>query len=587
MRRSPLVLLPAALMACKDPAPEGQRPADPAVSVAAPCDVVDARGTASKVDVSDFDDPVARLLLTEGCPASFEDVAQRLAKRDDRECLDDGFSPTRTTLLSERAQLRGTPEGSTDECSDKPIAIFRGVVQRRCGGRPSYGLFASLAPLATIQKKLPDTVELIGFDPTAKRFRFYTREEGGWRYHGDSVEMLDGVTADGARRCAACHVGGGLVMKELDAPWLHWEGRTTTAGVQAMLSRYEALGSRSHGVVTDFRPAGQELEEAIVAGNEAWMKTRIEHQRTHATLARLLRPLFCDEEINIRTAAQSPSSPTHAERESGSFELPVAGFLAARRLVGAETIAVSVAHYHAAVAAAGQRIQTFCDKPLRTDDDAVVVDTAFDFAYPHRAAIDNLAVATLVEENIVDEAFVRGVLAVDLTRPVFSEARCSLLAEVPDVPPEDRSPAKIRAAVLEAVADSTTPAAQELRANLSDDARDPAARVSALLRACGQRPPEALAADLNAYASALRRKARALPLLELPEVLPVDDLPERPGLHIDAKTCTLVEDAPAQHRLAVLREGGAGGGGGQRQSECYDVAEGQALAMADAPGASL
>ena len=539
---TPIALL-ALVIGCKDStseaAPETKRATVERIAPTTPCDVVDARGKGTTVDVSDFGDPVARLVLAKGCPETFDDVAKVLSEVDARACDDDGFSPVRTTLLSERAQMRGTPDGSTDKCADKPIAIFRGVVQRNCGGRPPYGVFASLAPLATVQDELPDVIEMIGFDPKTGSFRFYTHEEGRWRYHGDSFDMLEGMAPDGARRCAACHVGGGLVMKELDPPWLHWEGRTTTAGVLDMLKKYESLGSRSHGAVTDFRPAGKELEEAIIAGNEAWIAKRIEHQRAKAPLERLLRPLFCDEEINLRTAAQSPSPPTATTGEEGKFELPVAGFLAASRLVGPETIKIDLADYHQALAKANQRIDTFCDKPLRTDSDETIIDTVFDFAYPHRSSIDNLAVDALVEEGVVDEAFVRAVLAVDLTRPVFSEARCALLEHVPNVSADERTPAKIRAVVLKALAEVETPAAKELRDNLGPEARDPTARVSAMLRACADRPSAELVADLHAYASSLRNKARKNPVIELPEVLPVDDLPDRPGLHFDPDTCRL------------------------------------------------
>ena len=545
---APIALL-ALVIGCKDrtseAAPETKE-ATEQVALTTPCDVVDARGKGTTVDVSDFGDPVARLVLAKGCPGTFDDVAKVLAEADDRDCDDDGFSPVRTTLLSERAQMRGTPEGSMDECAQKPIAIFRGVVQRNCGGRPAYGLFASLAPLATVQKKLPDMIEMIGYDPKTGSFRFYTHEDGRWRYHGDSFDMLEGMAPDGARRCAACHVGGGLVMKELDPPWLHWEGRTTTEGVLEMLKKYESLGSRSHGAVTDFRPAGKELEEAIIAGNEAWIAKRIEHQRAKAPLKRLLRPLFCDEEINLRTAAQSPSSPTATTGEEGKFELPVAGFLAASRLVGPETIKIDLPDYHQVLVKANQRVDTFCDKPLLTDADEPIVDTIFDFAYPHRSSIDNLAVDALVEAGVVDEAFVRAVLAVDLTRPVFSEARCGLLEHVPDVAADERSPATIRAKMLEALADVETDAAKELRDNLGPEAKDATARVSAMLRACAERPSAELVADLHAYASVLRDKARKNPVIELPEVLPVDDLPERPGLHFDPETCALEDGASAK-----------------------------------------
>ncbi|MEN8197013.1 MAG: hypothetical protein ABFS30_10945, partial [Pseudomonadota bacterium] len=49
-------------------------------------------------------------------------------------------------------------------------------------------------------------------------------------FFGTSADMLEGKGTGDTRRCAACHVGGGLIMKELDAPWLHWEGDTTTPG---------------------------------------------------------------------------------------------------------------------------------------------------------------------------------------------------------------------------------------------------------------------------------------------------------------------------------------------------------------------
>jgi len=538
----PLALV-ALVIGCKDRTsevvPESKAAVPEEATVAVPCDVVDARGKGTTVDVSDFGDPVSRLVLASGCPETFDDVAKVLAEVDARDCVDDGFSPVRTTLLSERAQMRGTPDGSMDECADKPVAIFRGVVQRNCGGRPAYGLFASLAPLATVQDKLPDVIEMMGYDPKTGSFRFYTHEEGRWRYHGDSFDMLEGMAPDGARRCAACHVGGGLVMKELDPPWLHWEGRTTTEGVLDMLEKYESLGSRSHGAVTDFRPAGKELEEAIVAGNTAWIAKRIEHQRAKAPLKRLLRPLFCDEEINLSTAAQSPSPPTAKTGEAGKFELPVGGFLAARRMVGPETIKIDLTDYHQVLSSANQRIDTFCDKTLLTDADEPIIDTIFDFAYPHRSSIDNLAVDALVEAGVIDEAFVRAVFAVDLTRPVFSEARCGLLEYVPDVAADERTPTKIRAAVLRALSDVDTAAAKELRDNLSAEARDPTARVSAMARACAERPPAELVADLHAYASMLRNKARKNRVIELPEVLPVDDLPDRPGLHFDPETCQL------------------------------------------------
>lgn len=545
-----------ALGACKRDESQGDGDKDEPAGVASvtkvgACEVSDAKGGAGNVSVTGFADPVARIILAGECPTSYGDVLGRLESADAEGCLDDGFSAVRTTLVSERAQLRGDPGGSLEECAQDPAAIYRAVLQRPCGGRPDYGLFLAVAPLATVVDVKPRMVEAIGFDGDAGLFRYYTLEEGKWHYHGDSIDMLAGPAENGARRCAACHVSGGLIMKELDTPWLHWEGRTTTPGVQGLLTDHPEMGSRNAGTVTDFRPAGKELEDAIVAGNLAWTRTRIRHQRQNDTLPRLLRPLFCDEDIGLRAASDTATPPHATGGEDGAFEIPVGGLLASSRLTGPDTLTLPLADYHAALLAAGHRVATFCDKPMNDAEGRPVVDTLFDYAYPHRAAADDAAVDLLVEEGIVDEAFVRAVLAVDLTRPFLSDARCGLLEHVPDLPAEQRKPTAIRQAVLDALAEVPDPAAVQLVENLGDSARDPTAQVSALVRACRARPTAELAKDLVAYASSLRDAVRGRPVMELPETLPTDALPDDLQRHLDPETCRIVASSPTEDSPAT------------------------------------
>ena len=54
---------------------------------------------------------------------------------------------------------------------------------------------------------------------------------------------------------------------------------------------------------------------------------------------------------------------------------------------------------------------------------------------------------------------------VDFTRPVLSDDRCGLLTLVPDIKPDDRKPAKIRDAILDAVK-AESPAAGSAAAQL-------------------------------------------------------------------------------------------------------------------------
>jgi len=57
----------------------------------------------------------------------------------------------------------------------------------------------------------------------------------------------------------------------------------------------------------------------------------------------------------------------------------------------------------------------------------------FSLPFVHRARSDSQFVARLEQIGVLDRDFVFDVLAVDFTRPVFSQARCDLLEHVPDI----------------------------------------------------------------------------------------------------------------------------------------------------------
>jgi hypothetical protein len=103
-----------------------------------------------------------------------------------------------------------------------------------------------------------------------------------------------------------------------------------------------------------------------------------------------------------------------------------------------------------------------------------------------------LLTEALVEMGIIDNEFVADVLAVDFTTPMFSQARCDLLKQVP----AEGGPGFL-ARLQSALKASAQPAAKMLLANLTDPKRNGEfhrQQVRAFLDACNQRAtrPEAV-----------------------------------------------------------------------------------------------
>src|SRR5678809_785070 len=87
-------------------------------------------------------------------------------------------------------------------------------------------------------------------------------------------------------------------MKELNAPWLHWEGDTTTPGIADLIKGNPGdLGQQSNGI---------ELEGTVDSANSTWNKTRLKILKELGDTKEILRPLFCSPEINI--ASNGPGS---------------------------------------------------------------------------------------------------------------------------------------------------------------------------------------------------------------------------------------------------------------------------------------
>jgi hypothetical protein len=525
------LLLAAALAACApvddgaDPSCTGDKCDDvdtPAPRTACDDAFVDLSGRATRVEPGSLDDAIARTIFKSGddCPLSFPEVVAKMRATDRAGCEAGGGAGMKTRLVSERSQILGRPDS------------YRAVTSRECGGRRAHALLFSSFGL-TPDGGPPEDIEIVALDEARGVYNYYVIEDGRWSFHGDSRDMLLGPGARGERRCAGCHVGGGLVMKELESPWMHWEGDTTTPGAAELVARHaELFGQKSTGV---------ELETTVRAGNAIWNKARLAALRKRP-VAELLRPLFCTVGINLHNGSTTTSPVSNEAAPSGELSRVPADFLVDTALGFFSAPPVDAADYRALVAANGQRIAGAGDAPLRAADGKPALDSIFDFAFPKRAIIDATFVDELVAAGILDADLVKDVLAVDFTRPIFSDDRCELLDFAPVLDEAQLTAAAVRAgfvAKLRGAAPAAgTPAAQ-LLALLEEPDDDHAAPVRAFFDACAARDRRDLLADVMQVSSLRRDQARRLQVMEFPETLPFDALSVPEGTRLDPRTCTL------------------------------------------------
>ena len=414
-RRTGMLLTLWAAMSCADASDEqgpsreiGGKADDVSVDNAACRDALvdrsDGDDRPRPADLAARTDPLAQFVLRpEGtCPTTAAEVVARLREHDTAGCEGDPRAGLRTMLVSETAQLTGKPGG------------FRTVTVRECGDRPAHNLMMSQLSPSADADSIPDDVEIMAFDEARGMFAFYTLTGGVWSFHDMSADLL---AEDSRSRCAQCHGSGGPLMKELDAPWVHWEGDADTPGVQPIVDAHDDLGTRSDGI---------ELERLVLTGNEAWIEQWTKDLLVASDVAPLLEPLFCDVELNVGTAARAATDPVRFfpaaalvddAFDTGSFPLQVS---------------INTAAYASVIAANGQRVVDGGTTLTRADG-MPATDTFFGGAFVQRSRVSQQFVERLRQIGALDEDFILDVLAVDFTRPVFSPERCELLKFAPTI----------------------------------------------------------------------------------------------------------------------------------------------------------
>lgn len=480
-----------------------------------PCDgtMVDASGRDNKKVAGRLSDPIAMLAFRSGdsCPTTFADIMDKLRAADTNGCsVDDPRAGINTRLVSETAQATGS---ATD---------YRAVVTRTCDSRPKHGMTFSLFGLQAGDTELPPNVEMIAFDATAGVFNYYEAEPSGdIKFFGNSTDMLKGADGE-TRRCAGCHTGGGLVMKELHTPWLHWEGHMDTPGAADMVTKHEDLGTKQ---------SGAEFEGVVKTANRAWNTKRLEFFRASGTPADVLRPLFCSVEVNLDNGADFASPVAGGTGGDQLSRIPFDSLLDPRLKISG-SISVTFDDYDALIKANGQTVEGVPG----------AIDTVFDYAYVERSESDNDYVDKLKAAGIIDDELMKDILLVDFTRPVFSEDRCALLESLPQIANSDLNPASIREGLI---ANLGTPAAgsaaAELLANL-DATGGHDEKITSFTAACTALGSAQVLENAMAITSLNRDIARTMQVFEFAPTMPDDTLDVAPGTRLHPTTCELSTD---------------------------------------------
>lgn len=272
-------------------------------------------------------------------------------------------------------------------------------------------------------------IEALAWDPIKKVYNFYeligTESSANWFYRGDSFDILKDnafVYRDPpphtpkygrTLRCSACHSSGGPIMKELAFPHNDWWTKSRPLG----FGNNKPSSDIQDNWLTDVIDAST-FSEYVKAGIEKLeLSTSYQQFRSKESLQEQLRPLFCENEINLESDTRSGF-----EANQAPVQIPV-DFVASPFLTNRSDLHITVER--------SDYLQ-FLTKFRMNFPETKFMDADHAWLVPVKGFSDLLAIQSLLNQNVVDEKFISDVLAVDFQAPLFSKKRCHLLKLLPE-----------------------------------------------------------------------------------------------------------------------------------------------------------
>lgn len=268
-------------------------------------------------------------------------------------------------------------------------------------------------------------LQIAAWDDEAGFFNYYMRLDAAWVWSGNSYTAL--APESRGQACFDSHVNGSVVMKELAAPWMHWQSQNSTILLAADSPVRSSPYYRSPPLA-----GAEDLETTVRAAIDRWTTARLGTAATAATVEHpdwLLRQLCTSTTVNLAT---SPVEFAALDPDT-VFSPPLGLWLNGEALLDTLAIPADISlpamtggDYLGGIAAYGYA--------LEAEGFARKGDSFFAFAVPVPAFEDVNVIARMVSSGLISAKFAACVLMVDFSNPVFSPRRAALLKYCPTEP---------------------------------------------------------------------------------------------------------------------------------------------------------
>lgn len=313
-------------------------------------------------------------------------------------------------LIGEGGQIHPVADGALRR--DFRFAIIR-----------SFGSEADLMVSTDARDRSVNTfLQVAAWDAHEKYYNFYMRMEEAWVWCGNSYTALEPESR--GKGCFDSHVNGSVVMKELEAPWMHWQSMSA----RVILEANDPI--RTNPL---FQPpiltGAEDLETKIKGAIFRWTHSRLSKDVNEQRIAHpqwLVRQMLTTTTVNIAT------SPVEFENieDDASFPIPVGFWINHEALLDCLHINANFE----IPTMKGKNYKDLIEKyrfALKSGTFTQKGDSFFAFAVPVPAFEDVNVVDQMVNMNFIGAKFAACCLMVDFPNPIYSNRRQQLMKYCP------------------------------------------------------------------------------------------------------------------------------------------------------------